>query len=335
MKKAQFIQNKVSMLLNKNIDSFDEQTRKEFLERLASLTGCEPSEFRHINFRSGCVIFSADIDEASADRIKNLFEKFKDGTLEGEDYKDARTFFVKYDIMVVSTRRSMIEDEFKKVESTKPVVFLIHGWRGGESTFSRMKAFLDSCDMVETKIYSYPSQAVGHSPGLSFVSQNFENFIRNTLRGSDARYGILAHSMGGIVTRDFVSSQLIRRKRLDEKLCHITFFASPLTGNWMAPVAERIPILTKSQIRDLSPNSHYLSQVTGRWHAWRERNPQNAERIHSIYGTHDSVVPPTVAQGDDPEAIPILGANHTSVLDPDFNNREVADTVMGLLKEDF
>ncbi len=144
---------------------------------------------------------------------------------------------------------------------------------------------------------------------------------------------IICHSMGGIVTRKLVVSQAWRNRPLDTRIKQITFVASPHSGVPLAKLAKYVPSIKKAQLSELNTKSPFLVDLNGQWSAWSKSNIPSNCITSSIYGTDDDVVDETLAIGDDPEAIPILGAGHINIVKPESEESEIILTIKRLLSE--
>jgi pimeloyl-ACP methyl ester carboxylesterase len=138
-------------------------------------------------------------------------------------------------------------------ERKTPVLF-VHGINGSPRVFTDMIAALDTA-RFQAWVYYYPS-GIGldeNSRYLTTIMQELE--LRYALKD----FHIVAHSMGGLVARDF----LLRRKPLNPTASVPLFIplSAPWGGHGAAGRAVDSSPLVMPVWTDMAPNSDYLARL--------------------------------------------------------------------------
>lgn len=313
---------------------FSSKLDKIFIEELCLNSGCEFGDVRGYTFRRGCVIFFGELEAQSA---KTIFELHQTLKLLGDkpvppELAPLREFVDQFNISEVKIDTiTTVTVVRKTTDDEKDAVLFVHGWNGKRTSFGKLPEFIRDNTGLIPFVYEYPTGVTGELPALHYISENLDNWTRNNLVSSKRRFSFIGHSMGGLVIRKMLSGQLFRTEPLHERMNGVNFVASPYNGVWLASIAKRIFLLNRDQLRDLSPDSSQLVELNARWNVWRRENPSLADRIRSIYGLEDRVVAPAIASADDPEAIPIFGAGHMSIVKPNNIDDEIVLTLSRLL----
>jgi pimeloyl-ACP methyl ester carboxylesterase len=151
----------------------------------------------------------------------------------------------------------------------KRVLVLVHGLTGdGRSTWtSRNKNYWPNLMATDATfedfnvyVYEYRSGLFGPCLAVTDVANNLRLHLTNDRVFEDHQQVVfLAHSMGGIVVRQF----LLRNRDLIPKVPLVLFFATPTAGSRLA---DRASILTScsqvDDLRTLDVNSYLKSQVS-------------------------------------------------------------------------
>jgi len=324
------ILNKVKIRMNRSFDEFIGSGRKnEFLDDLSFITGVPADEIYNVVFRNSCVIFEGEMDKEAVQHLLEMYN-IRNSDDENEDLDNLKKFILKHSIVEI-TDDFTIRITIKTNDKSSGKLIFIHGWRGDKDSFGNMPEMLSDLTGCNSLVYEYPTGIWEKSPAIQYVSRNLDNWIRNY--ASNAKLAIICHSMGGIVTRKFVVSQSYRANPLDKQVKQITFIASPHSGVSLAKLGKHIPTIQKAQISDLSPESSFLVELNEQWLAWCNANVPANCITRSIYGTSDDVVDKAFAIGNDPEAIPILNANHVNIVKPENKKSEIVITLHRLIKE--
>jgi hypothetical protein len=247
-----------------------------------------------------------------------------------EDIGNLKEFIFKHTVVEITDDFTIRVAVHTKKKSKRKLLF-VHGWRGDKDSFGDMPSMLSDLVGCNSLVYEYPTGIWEQSPSIQYVARNLDNWIRNHFE--DSRLAIICHSMGGIVVRKLIVSQLWRSSPIDTYVKQITFVASPHSGVPLAKLGKYVPSIQKAQIHDLSTKSSFLVDLNGQWSSWSRTNVPNNCVTRSIYGTDDDVVDPTLALGDDPDAIPILNAGHINIVKPESADSEIVVTINRLLSE--
>jgi hypothetical protein len=79
-------------------------------------------------------------------------------------------------------------------------------------------------------VYEYPSPKIGHSYNINELAEDLRLTISDNVVSDHKRIIFLAHSMGGLIVRQY----LLKYRDVVEKVPFIYFFATPTTGSPMA-----------------------------------------------------------------------------------------------------
>jgi pimeloyl-ACP methyl ester carboxylesterase len=319
--------------MDHSFSKFSNTDREEFLSDLSNISGCPVDEIEHVKFSSGCVIFDGELDREAVERLIEYFEK-KNALVDDvpSQIKDFVEFCEKWSVSSLhSYLRVKLEEKEKKSEKQKDTVVFIHGWRGDEDSFGKMPSYVSEITECQAAIYSYPSDIWEKSPSIDMIARNFDNWVRNNV--SSNRIAIVAHSMGGLVARRFVSLQFERSDRIDSLVRLFVFIASPHNGAVLANIGRHVPTFRKVQLNELSTDSSFLFSLNADWNKWVSSDYSKKSTIRCIVGANDKVVSINSAIGLDPNPIPLLGAGHIDIVKPKDENDEVVITTSRLLQE--
>lgn len=319
--------------MDRSFSKFSNADREEFLSDLSNISGCPVEEIEDVKFSSGCVIFDGELDREAVKRLIEYFEK-KNSLAEDvpSQLQDFVEFCKKWSVdSLHSYLRVKIEGEKKEPAKQKDSVVFIHGWRGDEDSFGKMPTYVSEKTECQTGIYSYPTGIWEKSPSIDMIARNFDNWLRNNV--SSRRIAIVAHSMGGLVARRFVSLQFERADRIDNLVRLFVFIASPHNGAVLANIGRHVPTFRQVQLNDLSTDSSFLFSLNADWNKWVSSDYSKGSTIRCIVGANDKVVSINSAIGLDPNPIPILEAGHIDIVKPEDENDEVVITTSRLLRE--
>jgi hypothetical protein len=314
---------RVKITMERSFESFDDAQQDQFLNDLEHVSGCPRDQFAKISFRPGCIIFEADLEKEAVLQVIELFAKKGSKELP----ESARLFLEQYAITKVEggvTLRFQILT--RKAESRAELMF-VHGWRGDPDSFGRLPEFLSSLLGLSFQIYTYPTSLwkPKKSPSVEFIARNLDNWMRNHLRSE--KIGIVAHSMGGVIVRKFLVSQHWKSRPLDALVKQTTFIASPHNGAVLSSLVDSVPTFSGVQLKDLEPNSPFLFSLNSDWASWVKKNVPQHCLIRSIVGTSDHIVSVVNAIGLDPDAVPILNAGHSDIVQPKSLDDEIVVTI--------
>ncbi len=319
--------------MQQKFEDFDVASQESFIKDLCLLTGVVNEEIKNIVFRPGCVIFEGDLNESAVEKLLEMYEVFNK-IKKNEDVIGLREFLEKHSIVSVTDELvktfAIIKNIRSKKEANNQVVF-IHGWNGDRDSFGAFPEYIESTIDCRCLIYDYPTGILEKSPSIMYLSSNLENWLNNYVKASNV--AIIAHSMGGIVTRKFIVREHWRKQPFNRRIKHISFIASPHNGATFASLGKKIPFISKKQLEEISPNSPFIFELNDQWTSWCNDNVPNGCSVRSLFGTNDNIVSTNNAKGLDINAIPILNADHTGIVKPISANDEVVVTISRLLKE--
>ena len=142
-------------------------------------------------------------------------------------------------------------------DRTKIPVLFVHGINGSPQNF---RTLIDRLDRrrFQPWVYYYPSGA---------ALPNVASHLTQTMRQLQVRYGfssfaVVAHSMGGLVSRGF-----LQRYREGGGAASVPLFvsiATPWDGHKAAEWGAKAPIGSARVFTDMAPNSAYLTSLYGR-----------------------------------------------------------------------
>jgi pimeloyl-ACP methyl ester carboxylesterase len=142
-------------------------------------------------------------------------------------------------------------------DRTKIPVLFVHGINGSPQNFRTLIEGLDR-RRFQPWVYYYPSGA---------ALPNVASHLTQTMRQLQVRYGfssfaVVAHSMGGLVSRGF-----LQRYREGGGAASVPLFvsiATPWDGHKAAEWGAKAPIGSARVFTDMAPNSTYIQSLYGR-----------------------------------------------------------------------
>lgn len=341
---------RVEFVFDLNYEYFSgSATERRILKAVAIASGASLDDLQVTSIQRGCVKIVIEMDRYAAEKLLNAIEAYRLRDVEG--YEGLFANLAADQISAVSTivddMKLMFPPEAEETSSDvqistakkiadepkKNLIFFVHGWLGGETSFGNLPVYLAQLTGCRCESFIYPTGFLEHSHSMSYIARSLDNWIRNELHGNDAQFAIISHSMGGVIVRDFLGGQVISHRPLDDRIRQATFIASPQTGAWLGKVAGLLPSTAAAQVAELSPNSRYLGTTNATWNSWVSRRIHLAGNVRSIFSPTDEVVDHVSAMGADPEAVPILDANHTSIIKPKTENDEIVRTLARFIDE--
>lgn len=151
----------VSIIMDRDFESFSDQDRDDFLEGLAQVAGTPVSAMGSRQFRSGCVVFEAELDRAAVARLVELWEAVGDATTSHAELTAFREFIEKHD--VVQVHRIELRVAVPTASKRRHAVFA-HGWRGDAHSFGELPGWIRSSLGCDASVYQYPTGVWAHSP---------------------------------------------------------------------------------------------------------------------------------------------------------------------------
>lgn len=319
----------VKIRMDQVFSEFNQDRRDEFLNDLSELLGLEDSDVDDVLWRSGCVIFRADVLEVAARRLFRLWKKSRSHEEETfvSEYGDLRRRFEefkrKWNITAID------DGELSRIfvgstRSDRDKVVFVHGFTGGPESFGKLPDYLSQRNNIEPIHFDYESSWGNNPPSLIHIAYNFLNFLEQEIPESKA--GIVAHSMGGLlVQKALVAAKEVQepeasdRQEISQYVRQITFVATPHYGcsraDFGAKFVSLMPFFNNVQIEELSPDSIFISELVPRWRIWHKEHLAYCN-IRSIICGNDSWVPRVSAQGLDRRPITISNTNHFDIIKP-------------------
>ncbi|MEM7597079.1 MAG: hypothetical protein AAF382_05220 [Pseudomonadota bacterium] len=307
---------------------FGDNRRQELLYHLSVLAGCDLETISIVGFTKGCWDLALKIGNREAHELMEALKADGEATITLTKEQVHSLKEVRKEFDLASFR--MMKPKPRKAESlsVKPgKLFFIHGWTGGEETFERFPEYIQEITGCTPVPYHYPSNLTRHSSPISFVARNFDTFIANTLYDDPQEFGIIAHSMGGVVTRTMLSGSVWRRNQFRHLLKTVVFIASPQSGTWWANFARYVPGSAFRQSQELRPGSPFLSEVSSNWNQWIQDECDCVDNVKSVLTDTDQVVPVTSSVGSDGSPVVILGRSHKNIVKPKSKEDEVVKSV--------
>lgn len=317
------------VVMSLSFGRFDDDQRSQYLADLSEVLGCSESDVQATAFRRGCVIGETKIDEAAIRLLLELIQRNTDGTLTSSS-PEVRSFLAKYNVRNVTA--DLPAPFHIAIDKTpKQQIVFVHGWRSNAATFGDLPGHLDEMFSSRVEPFSYPTSLAGHSPSIFHLARGLENHIRTYV--SADQVAIVAHSMGGLVTRKMLVMQRDRSSPLDNAVKQVTLIASPNLGSDFASILKRMPGFGSEQLSELSPNSGFVVELHEQWQNWKIRKTPVSCKIRCMYGTNDGVVPSADASSDDTEAVPMLGADHSDIVKPAKRDSVIVATLARFMRE--
>ncbi len=154
-----------------------------------------------------------------------------------------------------------------KKPGAKRVLVLIHGisgdgtssWTSRDGTYwpDIMKEDSEFQDF-DIYVYEYSTCAFGQCLPITDLANNMRIHLKSGNVFSEYEQVVfLAHSMGGLVVRQF----LLRNRETIDKVPLVMFFATPTAGSWKANAASLLPTCAQADdLRTLDVNSYLKAQ---------------------------------------------------------------------------
>lgn len=324
----------IRIRMAKDFSQFGTAEKDAFLLAFQEITGLGDSDIRNISFREGCVNFEAEIPLAVWRKFCAMYKSLADEP-DSEALEPLRAFIEKFAIQDV-TEQGVYAFHIRATDKTKPDnrdhVIFIHGWSGSANAFGDLPTFIEQQVHCRAVVYEYPTRRLAKSPAVSFLAQNFDNWIRNNAVHAP-KLAFIAHSMGGLIVRKFVADQRRPWKEapMDSLVKQITLVASPYDGSVLARLAALFSL--NVQLGDLSPNSAMLFDMNREWEQWvRDNVPRNC-RVRCVVSTADSIVNINNARGFDPNPEVLVDKDHTDIIKPNSKDDAIVSTLVRLLRE--
>lgn len=223
---------------------------------------------------------------------------------------------------------------------TKRVLVLVHGLTGnGKSSWTSDNGtywpdLMKNDPVFETfdiYVYEYPTGLLGDCLPITDLANNMRAHLKNDNVLTDHEQVVfLAHSMGGLIIRQF----LLRNREEAEKIPLALFFATPTAGAKKADIASVFPTCTQvDDLRTIDVNSYLKAQQSD----WLSSGLQEKVISRCAFETRSSGGALTVDRSSatllcskDPEALP---TDHSNAVKPNSANDLSHIVVRNALKD--
>ena len=209
-------------------------------------------------------------------------------------------------------------------ENSGDAIIFVHGLAGSpQSTWAKMAECLNGdqdFSGITVDYYSYPTRLIRLPwtppvPGLRDLAAGLRTFLEEQ-HGTRRAISIVAHSLGGLIVRHMIASELRSRRSLSIK--RLALIAVPSTGATLANVGSLISFPHR-QLKSLSKDENSLTTLNIEW---EELKAEEAIQVKYILGGSDRTVPTDSAApyvGRDNKSV-IIDADHRSIVAPDSRN---------------
>ena len=217
------------------------------------------------------------------------------------------------------------------------VIVFVHGvlgddftsWQNGSSYWPELLIHDQTFDGQDIYVYKYPSPKLGKSFSISEVADNLRLVLSTDGVLKYKQITFVSHSMGGLVTRDFIvkyQSQVVPKIRL------LAFFATPTTGT---PYARLGALISKNpQFGQLYPldSDNYLGTLQSNWLAGNFRiRSYCAYEVLPTFG--QIIVERASATNLCTERLDPINANHFDIVKPLDAKSEVYRVLVSAFEE--
>ena len=192
-----------------------------------------------------------------------------------------------------------------------PPVVLVHGWNGSEFTWPDVKKLAKFEQHMQRDIYFFTYRTgivTGDFPPLEILEEQLGHYL-----SSFKQVDVIAHSMGGLIVRQYLSHHA------DSPIRRVVFLSTPHFGTDAAALLERLASVRAEgnlQADEIQPSSDFLWQL----------NMQEGQELADVetlnaYTTDDLVVNQVSAWLPWAANIEVEGGHHTlasNLMDYDF-----------------
>ena len=207
----------------------------------------------------------------------------------------------------------------RQVDGARRAIVFVHGFTGSpESTWRQM---FDLCASdpelsdAALETYSYPTRFFSNpfdlrSPSLGELAQGLRTDL-STRYPSVEEITLVGHSLGGLVIRQFITTEAKRGGTLNISNC--VLYATPNTGSALAAFARTVS-WSNIQLKMLCRRSEPIDHLNEDWVAL---DIESRFHVEFIVGTSDAIVTADSARlFKTLNAQTILGEGHASIVKP-------------------
>ncbi len=217
------------------------------------------------------------------------------------------------------------------------VIVFVHGvlgddftsWQNGSSYWPELLIHDQTFDGQDIYVYKYPSPKLGKSFSISEIADNLRLVLSTDGVLKYKQITFVSHSMGGLVTRDFIvkyQSQVVPKIRL------LAFFATPTTGT---PYARLGALISKNpQFGQMYPleSDNYLGTLQSNWLAGHFKiRSYCAYEVLPTFG--QIIVDQASATNLCTEHLEPINANHIDIVKPQDAKSEAHRVLVSAFEE--
>jgi hypothetical protein len=327
------MQPRIRIFLDTHLSAFSESDRTTFIQGLEEITGSPFGEFKDVSFTDGCVTFTGTLPD---EPLKRLYQVYRQRNLDTDDpaQKRLRELLQQCKVNGIEfdgySDKHALPEEPVRTAYGRLIVF-IHGYTGDSTTFGQLPKFLGEEFQCSTLIYQYPTSWWKDNPSLFAISNNFGNWLRR--HGNLQNTAIISHSMGGVIARMCLTTEIYRDDRYDERVVLLSLVASPNSGAQVANILNFFKMGKDSQVHALSTSEDFITELNRNWAGWLKKLKPKRCRVKTIYGDKDKVVSSASAAGWDSDPVNILGADHVDIVKPKKPTDEIVEVLKHQLIE--
>lgn len=235
-------------------------------------------------------------------------------------------------LVIANLSPSFADSKFvRNVEINEKLVIFLHGFTGDYlNTWENFPALLEGDQILahfDILMWGYPSNLFSFNPSIETLGR----YIAERIEGLPERYKslvIVAHSMGGLVSRAAVTSALTSNKRHSLlRLKKLILFGTPNEGAEIA----KLTSFWNQQGQEMEPSSEFIEELNDDWislsHDFNLEIPTTV-----LIGLEDSYVKPESAKSYFTD-VRIVEGNHVSMVKPSSRNHISYHTVKNILLE--
>ena len=230
---------------------------------------------------------------------------------------------VLFAIQLLVPARSFGESNFwvRHEAGDRGVIVFVHGilgdatktWRSGNAYWPEMLTRDHTFDGQDIYAYEYPTSKLDRTLSISEVAEHMRLILTADGVLDHSEITFVAHSMGGIVTRDFI---LKNREIVAPKIRLLYFFATPTYGAAASVIGSLVG--SNPQFDDLgltTSSDNYLVELATNWQAAKLRiRSYCAYEVRQTYGV--LVVDVASATALCTEPYMAIDSDHTNIVKP-------------------
>lgn len=226
-----------------------------------------------------------------------------------------------YGTITAALSRKLLDYRNSSMKKKKCLIF-VHGLGSShEKTWTSMENLVKSHELIdsewETISYEYETSKIKLIPeflfrprylGIPMLAKGLKSLIDIRCKSYDSIV-IIGHSMGGLITAKFLTTELPRMD--DPKIKGALFFATPFNGSQLANIADSLSIKHK-QVRVMMKGSDETNELI---ESFKEMVETKKIPHRIILGGQDKAVPPEhfYAMFGHKDTLLLQNKNHQSI----------------------